>query len=121
MSIFKTFLYGLTASLALSLSAAQAFAACTPEQEKAAGYKIAAAARDDLGDTTRRQSARLIKIDDCSIVDDVTYASFTYNFVSDEQAYAVDGTAQIVDGQVQSLNLRRPNRVWASIDTYYSE
>lgn len=116
----KTIITGAVAGLALSLSAAQAFA-CSEAQEDAAGRAIAAAAKQELGGVASRQSDRLIKITYCKADGDVVSAAFIYNYMSDEGAYAVDGTAELVGGDVQDLNLRRPDRVWASIDTYYTE
>lgn len=116
----KTVLIGTVAGLALSLSAVGAFA-CSTAQEEAAGHAAAAAAREELGDVASRQSDRLIKISYCKAEGDTVVIGFTYNYVSDEGAYAVDGTAKVSGDDVQDLRLHRPDRVWASIDTYYTE
>ncbi|EGF92921.1 hypothetical protein ABI_13600 [Asticcacaulis biprosthecium C19] len=116
----KTVLIGTVAGLALSLSAAGAFA-CSEVQEKEAGHAAAAAARQELGDVASRQSDRLIKISYCKAQGDAVVIGFTYNYMSEEGAYAVDGTAKVTGDSVEDLRLRRPDRVWASINTYYTE
>lgn len=115
----KTLIAATVAVAAMTLPAA-AFAACSLQQEEAAGRKIAAAAKSELSNTVGRQSDRLIKIYECAVVDDVTYATFRYNFMSEERAYAVDGKAEISGGDV-ALDMGDADQVWASIDTYYRE
>ncbi len=103
------------------LAAANAFAECTQKQEAAAGKQIADAVANDLRANVPHQSKRLIKVTGCDVIQGVVTATFTYNYLSDGNAYAVDGSAQIKDGSVQLAQLDRPQVVFASIASNYVE
>lgn len=120
MSMFKTFLYGLSASLALSLSAGSVFA-CTQAQEETLGRAVADTVTAQLHEAAPVQSKRLIKVEDCEVIKGVMHSNFVYNYVSKDAAYAVEGTARVSDGKVEIHSLKHPEQVWASIDTNYTE
>jgi hypothetical protein len=108
-------------TLALSLTAAQAFAGCAKTAETAAGQNIADTVAQQIRDKAPAQRKRLIKVQDCEVFQGVLTANFTYNYIDDKGAYAVDGAARVVDGKVEISKLKRPATIVASIDTNYTE
>lgn len=117
MSVLKISAIGLT--LALSLTAANAFADCSEKGQQEVGQKVAAAVKSQLSSEVPAQSKRLIKIQSCSATDGVIETSFSYDYVSDKRAYEVEGTARIVDGKVEISDADRPQKIYASIETNY--
>lgn len=118
---FKTPLLITGLTLALSLTAAQAFAGCEQKTEAAAGQSIADAVASQIRDKVPAQHKRLIKVQDCEVTKGVLTASFTYNYINDKGAYAVDGAARVVDGKVEISKLVRPAAIVASIESNYTE
>lgn len=118
---FKTPILVAGLTLALSLSAAQAFAGCVEKTEVAAGESIADAVAQQIREKVPAQHKRLIKVQDCNVSQGVLTANFTYNYIDGKGAYAVDGAARIVDGKVEISKLKHPATIMASIDSYYTE
>ena len=118
--------------LATTLSTAPAFAegsfsnpsahSCTTAQEETIGKQIADAAADKVRGKAPAQSKRLIKVESCEVNKGVISTWFTYNYVSNNIAYAVDGQARIdTTGAVELAQIDKPGKVYASIDTNYVE
>jgi hypothetical protein len=121
-SIIKTFALGLSAALALSLSAGQVFAGCTEAQQQQLGRAVADTVADEIKDKAVAQHKRLIKVEDCEATGDTLRSGFTYNYTDNRDSYAVEGTAVVAkDGKVEIRTLKRPEQVWASIDSNYVE
>ena len=121
-SIVKTFVLGLTASLALSLSAGQVFAGCTEAQQQQLGRAVADTVTKDIKAEAPAQHKRLIKVEDCQVSGDVLRSGFTYNYTDNRDSYAVEGVATVAkDGKVEIKTLNHPQQVWASIDSNYVE
>jgi len=121
-SFIKTFVLGLSASLALSLSAGQVFAECSEAQQQQLGRAVADTVTAEIKDKAPAQHKRLIKIEDCQASNDSVRSSFTYNYTDDRDSYAVEGTAVVTkDGKVDIKGLKSPQQVWASIDSNYNE
>jgi hypothetical protein len=121
-----------TALLAATLSAAPAFAEgsfsnpssqnCTTAQEETIGKQIANAAADKVRGSAPAQSKRLIKIEACKVNNGVVSTYFTYNYVSNNTAYAVGGKAAVdATGTVTLAQVEKPGIVFASIDSNYVE
>ncbi len=126
-----TALAGITL-LVSSVSAVPAFAdgslsnpstqSCTTAQEEAIGKQIADAAADKVRSKTPAQSKRLIKVESCKVNSGVISTYFTYNYISNNVAYAVDGKAKIdATGTLELAQVAQPWIVYASIDTNYVE
>lgn len=120
------------ALLAATVSAAPSFAegsftnpsshSCTTAQEEAIGKPIADAAADKVRDSAPAQSKRLIKVEGCKVNNGVVSTYFTYNYVSNNVAYAVDGKAKIdAAGTVELAQIAKPGIVYASMDSNYVE
>ncbi|MCR6659517.1 MAG: hypothetical protein NVV72_09270 [Asticcacaulis sp.] len=120
------------ALLAASIAATPSFAegsfsnpsshSCTTAQEEAVGKPIADAAADKVRDSAPAQSKRLIKVEGCKVNDGVVSTWFTYNYVSNNVAYAVDGKAKVdATGAVELAQIEKPGIVYASIDSNYVE
>ena len=120
------------ALLAATASAAPSFAegsftspsshSCTTAQEEAVGKPIADAAADKVRDSAPAQSKRLIKVEGCKVTNGVVSTWFTYNYVSNNVAYAVDGKAKVdAAGAVELAQIEKPGIVYASIDSNYVE
>ena len=121
-----------TALLAATLSAVPAFAqgsfsnpsshSCTTAQEELAGRQIADNVADKVRGKAPAQSKRLIKVEACKANNGVISTWFTYNYVSNNVAYAVDGKARVdASGAVELAQIARPGIVYASIDSNYVE
>ncbi|MGN6209637.1 hypothetical protein [Asticcacaulis sp.] len=120
------------ALLAASVSVVPAFAegsfsnpsshSCTTAQEEAVGKPIADAAADKVRDSAPAQSKRLIKVEGCKVNNGVVSTWFTYNYVSNNVAYAVDGKAKVdATGAVELAQIEKPGIIYASIDSNYVE
>ncbi|MFT4076565.1 MAG: hypothetical protein QM647_13660 [Asticcacaulis sp.] len=124
-------LFAGAALLAVSAAATPSFAgsftspsshSCTTAQEEAIGKQIADAAADKVRGSAPAQSKRLIKIEACKVNDGAISTYFTYNYVSNNTAYAVDGKAHIdATGAVELAQIAKPGIVFASIDSNYVE
>ncbi len=123
MSFFKTVLNTFVTGLAvtLSLSAAQAFAGCSQQQEQVIGRQVADTVASKLSPKVSHQSKRLIKVEECDAGTAVVVTHFTYNYLNDNNAYAVSGTARIVGDKVEISELDHPEKIYASIKTNYME
>jgi hypothetical protein len=95
---------------------------CTTAQEEAIGKQIADATADKVRGSAPAQSKRLIKIEACKVSDGAISTYFTYNYVSHNTAYAVDGKAKVdATGAVELAQVAKPGIVYASIDNNYVE
>ncbi|HTM79797.1 hypothetical protein [Asticcacaulis sp.] len=120
------------ALLAVSAISAPAFAEgsfsnpssqkCATAQEEMAGRQIADSLSERIRDTAPAQSKRLIKIEGCQVSHGVVKTYFTYNYLAEKTAYAVEGQA-VVDaaGAVTLAQVEKPGIVFASIDSNYVE
>ena len=121
-TVLKTFVLGLSAALALSLSAGQVFAGCTEAQQQQLGRAVADTVTSEIRDQAPAQHKRLIKVEDCEVQGDALRSSFTYNYTDNRDSYAVEGVATVAkDGKVDIQTLKRPQQVWASIASNYDE
>jgi hypothetical protein len=118
--------------LATTLSVSPAFAggsfsspsshSCTTAREEAIGKQIADAAADQVRGKAPVQSKRLIKVESCNINNGVISIDFTYNYVSNKMAYAVEGKAKVdATGAVELAQVNDPDLVFASIEGNYVE
>ena len=95
---------------------------CATAQEEMAGRQIADSLSERIRDTAPAQSKRLIKIEGCQVSHGVVKTYFTYNYLAEKTAYAVEGQA-VVDaaGAVTLAQVEKPDIVFASIDSNYVE
>ncbi|MGA9658074.1 MAG: hypothetical protein WBQ60_03115 [Asticcacaulis sp.] len=120
------------ALLAVSAFTAPAFAegsfsnpsmqTCSIAQQEKIGKQIADAAADKVRDKAPAQSKRLIKVESCTVKDGIASTYFTYNYMANDMAYAVEGKASVdAAGAVELAEVNRPGVVFASIETNYIE
>lgn len=118
--------------LAATVSAVPAFAEgsftspsshdCSTAEAEAIGKPIADAAADKVRGSAPAQSKRLIKVEACKVNNGVISTYFTYNYVSNDTAYAVEGKAKVdATGAVELAQIAKPGIVFASIDSNYVE
>ena len=104
------------ATLALTFSAAQAFATCDEVQETQIGKTIAAAANGKIAPVVAGGGKQMLTLETCEAAGGKITAEFKYNLIGADGLYWAEGKAKLAGGSVSEISFSKlsPNLASAS-------